>query len=275
MQICPDDLVDRRIGRRRSSNSPAAAADASSRFARFVFIQIRKRHRLRHRPAAARTRESRSTRAAAAAAFRSSAGPVPVPASPGNPTAPCAAASPTRPPSVLLLAGVHQRRAEMSGGDDRRARQSSSRSVGQRSTAADIARRSVDRCPRLPRERSADFGHVASSRCTSTAYLYLSACARGPQTAGPLQRLSMRNWMPVLSVATPISPPRASISRTICPLASPPIAGLQDICPIWPGPASPAPRSPPGPRPPMRPRRRRGRRRSPRYRTSEPLERKR
>ena len=28
----------------------------------------------------------------------------------------------------------------------------------------------------------------------------------------------------------PISPPRASISRTICPLATPPIAGLQLIC---------------------------------------------
>src|SRR3972149_3091324 len=38
--------------------------------------------------------------------------------------------------------------------------------------------------------------------------------------------------MPVLSVARPISPPRASISRTRCPLAMPPIAGLQDISPI-------------------------------------------
>jgi len=38
--------------------------------------------------------------------------------------------------------------------------------------------------------------------------------------------------MPVLSMAVPIKPPRASISRTICPLASPPIAGLQDIAPI-------------------------------------------
>ena len=28
----------------------------------------------------------------------------------------------------------------------------------------------------------------------------------------------------------PIAPPRASISRTICPLATPPIAGLQLIC---------------------------------------------
>ena len=42
----------------------------------------------------------------------------------------------------------------------------------------------------------------------------------------------MRNWMPVLSVAMPIRPPRASISRTIWPLARPPMAGLQDICPM-------------------------------------------
>ena len=42
----------------------------------------------------------------------------------------------------------------------------------------------------------------------------------------------MRNWMPVLSMAMPISPPRASISRTIWPLASPPMAGLHDICAI-------------------------------------------
>src|SRR5581483_8992799 len=78
-------------------------------------------------------------------------------------------------------------------------------------------------------------GQVLSNRCTSIAYLYLSAWARGPQTAGPLERLSMRNWMPVLSMARPINPPRASISRTICPLASPPIAGLQDIWPILSG----------------------------------------
>ena len=35
--------------------------------------------------------------------------------------------------------------------------------------------------------------------------------------------------MPVASIARPITPPRASISRTICPLATPPIAGLQLI----------------------------------------------
>ena len=37
--------------------------------------------------------------------------------------------------------------------------------------------------------------------------------------------------MAVASVKTPIAPPSASISRTICPLATPPIAGLQLIWP--------------------------------------------
>jgi len=47
--------------------------------------------------------------------------------------------------------------------------------------------------------------------------------------AGPLVRLSMRNCRPAASVTRAISPPRASISRTICPLATPPMAGLQLI----------------------------------------------
>src|SRR5579862_5416525 len=42
----------------------------------------------------------------------------------------------------------------------------------------------------------------------------------------------MRNWIPVASVALAISPPRASISRTICPLARPPMAGLHDMRPV-------------------------------------------
>ena len=57
----------------------------------------------------------------------------------------------------------------------------------------------------------------------------LSHCARGLHIAGPFERLSMRNWRVVRSVTTPLHPPSASISRTICPLAIPPIAGLQDI----------------------------------------------
>src|SRR5215831_15432608 len=36
--------------------------------------------------------------------------------------------------------------------------------------------------------------------------------------------------MPQASVARPISPTSASISRTRCPLATPPTAGLHDIC---------------------------------------------
>ena len=59
-----------------------------------------------------------------------------------------------------------------------------------------------------------------------------SHCARGLHTAGPLPRLSIRNCIEVASVTRPISPPSASISRTICPLAIPPMAGLQLICPI-------------------------------------------
>ena len=47
--------------------------------------------------------------------------------------------------------------------------------------------------------------------------------------AGPLLRLSMRNWMAAGSMARAIAPPRASISRTSCPLATPPMAGLQLI----------------------------------------------
>jgi hypothetical protein len=37
--------------------------------------------------------------------------------------------------------------------------------------------------------------------------------------------------MPVASVFRPMTPPNASISRTMWPLASPPTAGLHDIWP--------------------------------------------
>ncbi len=50
--------------------------------------------------------------------------------------------------------------------------------------------------------------------------------------AGPLERLSILNWMALRSETIPLYPPKASISRTIWPLAIPPIAGLQDICPM-------------------------------------------
>ena len=38
--------------------------------------------------------------------------------------------------------------------------------------------------------------------------------------------------MPDLSAMSPITPSKASISLTKCPLPNPPIAGLQDISPI-------------------------------------------
>ena len=50
--------------------------------------------------------------------------------------------------------------------------------------------------------------------------------------AGPFDLLSIRNCIAVASVTIPMKPPRASISRTICPLAIPPMAGLQLIWPI-------------------------------------------
>ena len=74
---------------------------------------------------------------------------------------------------------------------------------------------------------------VFSSRCRhSVIKRARSHCALGLHMAGPLERLSMRNWIAVASVTSPICPPSASISRTICPLAIPPTAGLQLICAI-------------------------------------------
>ena len=55
-----------------------------------------------------------------------------------------------------------------------------------------------------------------------------SIWARVARTAGPLLMLRVRNWMPPASAHRPIMPPRASISRTMWPLARPPMAGLQD-----------------------------------------------
>ena len=47
--------------------------------------------------------------------------------------------------------------------------------------------------------------------------------------AGPFDLLSILNCKVHASVTIPVYPPRASISLTICPLAIPPTAGLQDI----------------------------------------------
>ena len=75
-------------------------------------------------------------------------------------------------------------------------------------------------------------GSSSSSSRQASMKRWRSLCARGLHIAGPLLRLSMRNWIAVRSVMSPIRPPSASISRTICPLAIPPTAGLQLICPI-------------------------------------------
>src|SRR2546425_309792 len=72
-----------------------------------------------------------------------------------------------------------------------------------------------------------------SSSCrTARRYSVRSHCARGAHTAGPLDRLSIRNWIAARSLARPMRPPSASISRTTVPFAIPPIAGLHDILPI-------------------------------------------
>ena len=75
-------------------------------------------------------------------------------------------------------------------------------------------------------------GVFSSMRRHSRLNFMRSHCERGLHTAGPFERLSIRNCMAVLSVTIPICPPSASISRTICPLAIPPMAGLQLICAI-------------------------------------------
>ena len=73
---------------------------------------------------------------------------------------------------------------------------------------------------------------LSSVRLHSQMNFSLSHCALGDQTAGPFPLFNILNCMAVASVIRPICPPKASISRTICPFAIPPIAGLQLICPI-------------------------------------------
>ena len=63
------------------------------------------------------------------------------------------------------------------------------------------------------------------------SYIRLSTCALGDQTDLPFDLLSILNCNPETSVVFAIKPPKTSISLTICPLATPPIAGLQDILP--------------------------------------------
>ena len=59
------------------------------------------------------------------------------------------------------------------------------------------------------------FGVFSSTRLHSRMNCWRSLCERGLHMAGPLLRLSIRNWMQLRSVTIPIWPPRASISRTI------------------------------------------------------------
>ena len=63
----------------------------------------------------------------------------------------------------------------------------------------------------------------------SAWYFFLSACALNECTAGPLDVFSIFICIIVLSIFFPISPPRASISLTKCPLELPPICGLHGI----------------------------------------------
>ena len=72
-------------------------------------------------------------------------------------------------------------------------------------------------------------GFRSSNIRHSVANNIRSFWVRGDHIAGPFERLSIRNWMALLSLTIPEPPPKASISRTICPFATPPIAGLQLI----------------------------------------------
>ena len=75
-------------------------------------------------------------------------------------------------------------------------------------------------------------GVFSKANLHSSAKSILSFCVRGDHIAGPFDRLSILNWIADLSAIIPEYPPSASISRTICPFAIPPIAGLQLICPM-------------------------------------------
>ena len=74
--------------------------------------------------------------------------------------------------------------------------------------------------------------------CSSSTFLMereysaLSAWARREWTAGPFDTFNIFDWIKVLSIFFPISPPRASNSRTKCPLEDPPTLGLHGISAI-------------------------------------------
>ena len=73
------------------------------------------------------------------------------------------------------------------------------------------------------------FGFASSVNLHCSENLILSDCALGLHIAAPLERFNILNCSIVLSVMIPDIPPSASISLIICPLATPPIAGLQLI----------------------------------------------
>ena len=101
-----------------------------------------------------------------------------------------------------------------------------SRSIG------DLARPDGSvRTPTTSPSRTSRFSCSRTTRVMTRLYRSRSACARGPQTAGPLPVLSIRYCTPASSIARPICPPSASISRTRWPFARPPIAGLHDMRP--------------------------------------------
>ena len=92
--------------------------------------------------------------------------------------------------------------------------------------------------PPSPRSRSSTAPSTSCNRstspiarCIAALYSARSAWQRGPRTAGPLERLSMRKWIPASSAQRAIRPSSASISRTRWPLPTPPMDGLHAISP--------------------------------------------
>ena len=77
--------------------------------------------------------------------------------------------------------------------------------------------------------RSRRFGQQFGDRAAIELAVGLGA---RPPHRRPLAAVEHANWMPARSIARPMIPSSASISRTRCPLPSPPIAGLHDISPI-------------------------------------------
>ena len=128
----------------------------------------------------------------------------------------------------LDLAGVHQGLEEGAGGHDDGAGPGTRRPRG---SARPSTRSPSTRIASTISWRSVRFPAVRRSAWRGTGRPSCRTGPRGLCIAGPLPRLSRRNWIAVASVMTPMAPPRASISRTICPFATPPIAGLQLICP--------------------------------------------